>query len=1170
MQKNVIRLWPALDVFSHRRSRSGPDTLTKILLVMKLTTFLLTAFLLQVQAAGKAQSVTLSGRDIPLKQVLKVIKQQTGYMVFGNSELLKTSKPVSLSVKDMPLNNFLDFVCGDQSMNYRIDGKTIVLFAKPPVVAAPEILRPLEMAADSVRGQVLDDEGKPIAAVTVHVRGGQGVTTDTRGRFALAALPENAIIDFTAVGFAPLSIRIQNGYAFMAPGSRVLQKEQENPSKLLNNTLNNVLVKLSPATSKLNEVTISTGIFTRNKESFTGATATYRGDDLKAVGNRNILQSLKTLDPSFIIVENNSQGANPNVLPNIELRGKTSVTTLDVNSQFASDPNLPLFIMDGFESDLQTINNLDINRVQSITILKDAASTAIYGSKAANGVVVVETKRPQSGKLIVSYTNDLTVEAPDLSSYNMMNASEKLQFEKLAGLYTSSDAATQYTLDQQYNAKLQLVKQGLNTYWMNEPVRTGISDGHSLNFTGGSNELLFNAGISYKDQEGVMKNSGRKSLGANIDINYRKGRINVMNSLYISGYTANNSNYGSFADYVNSSPYYIKRNPDGTYPEFLDESWGTNYTFGSTGNYTRQVYNPLYNAALGGINQEKNQAIQNNLRAIVDIASGLRLQGGLQVRKGITTDVQFIPPGNTTFDGTPALQKGSYNNQRNDQTGYNGNLMLTYAKVLNSVHQVNVNLRTEINEDITRLLGLSAVGFPDGSNGNPAFAYSYTPYSTPSAASQINRSTAFLGSASYAYKLRYLLDASLNRSGSDAFGSNNKYSTSWDLGLGWNLHHENFLKGAKWLDLLKLSANIGRNGNQQLGVFTSSSVYTNIPKAYLFGSALDVTGFGNPGLQWQNTVQRSAWLDFAALNNRVSAQFNYYVKRTDPLVVGADGSFFPPSFGITSAYPINLGTLTVKGWEATLRVSPVYDVKNRIVWTIAINGSANRSTFGHMTNALDEWNKEQQNSQSLVRYKDGYSPDDIWAVRSLGIDPATGMELFQKKDGTITNVYNANDIVRIGTSRPDVQGVLSTTLNYKSFNLGINLRYSVNNEIMNTALYNKVENISLQGLRFNQDKRALYDRWQKPGDIAQFKAINITEYTPVSSRFMEKESYLSGESFSLGWRFFANSWIKMLHLQTMDLRLYANDLFRLSDIRSERGTDYPFSHSASFSVNVSF
>lgn len=209
-----------------------------------------------------------------------------------------------------------------------------------------------------------------------------------------------------------------------------------------------------------------------------------------------------------------------------------------------------------------------------------------------------------------------------------------------------------------------------------------------------------------------------------------------------------------------------------------------------------------------------------------------------------------------------------------------------------------------------------------------------------------------------------------------------------------------------------------------------------------------------------------------------------------------------------------------------------------------------------------------QTSQSLVRFKDGYSPRDLWAVRSLGIDPATGQEVFLSKDGQQTFNYNTNDIVVVGSSQPLAEGTLRGTLGYKGFTASVIIRYKLKSDYLNSALYNKVENISINNVENNQDKRALYERWKNPGDIAQFKAIAITGSTPISSRFVQDENTFSGESINLGYEFRGKHWLDKAKLSNLRLSAYMNDIFYTSTVKRERGIDYPFTRSISLSLNA--
>ena len=314
-----------------------------------------------------------------------------------------------------------------------------------------------------IEGRVVDDKNSPLPGVSVtSTKTHQKTVTDAAGRFFIS-LPEGTRTDlqFTYIGMKPQTVSV-NAKGEMKPLRIVLQEDA----------------------GSLGEVVV-TGVVTKRKETFTGSSATFSGDELKSVGVQNPIQSLRSLDPSFNVMDNSLFGSDPNRLPDIEIRGKSSM--LGMRDELSEDPNQPLFILDGFESSLEAIYNLDINRIASMTILKDAASTAIYGSKAANGVVVVETVKPKVGQLRVSYNGSLDVSIPDLSGYNLMNAREKLEFEKMAGKYTNSNlpAAGIIDLDNLYQQHMKDIASGVDTYWLSEPLRTGINHRHQLYLDGG-------------------------------------------------------------------------------------------------------------------------------------------------------------------------------------------------------------------------------------------------------------------------------------------------------------------------------------------------------------------------------------------------------------------------------------------------------------------------------------------------------------------------------------------------------------------------------------------------------------------------------------------------------------------------------------------------------------
>ena len=254
-------------------------------------------------------------------------------------------------------------------------------------------------------------------------------------------------------------------------------------------------VVMKEAQTEVEEVVV-TGMFTRKANSYTGSVSTVKGEALRAVGNGNILSSLKNIDPSFLMVENLEAGSDPNALPDFQMRGQTGFA--EVASEYQENPNQPLFILDGFETTLTKILDLDMNLVESVTLLKDATAKAIYGAKAANGVVVIETKQPEKGKMRITYTGSLDVEAPDLSSYDLCNAREKLQAEYLAGFYTTESATDQMALDQKYSDMVRRIEAGVNTYWLEKPLRIGTGQKHSLYMEGGDDYMLYGVDLSYR------------------------------------------------------------------------------------------------------------------------------------------------------------------------------------------------------------------------------------------------------------------------------------------------------------------------------------------------------------------------------------------------------------------------------------------------------------------------------------------------------------------------------------------------------------------------------------------------------------------------------------------------------------------------------------------------
>ena len=988
------------------------------------------------------------------------------------------------------------------------------------------------MASREVRGKVVDEKKLPIPGVSVRLGGtSMGTATDVDGKFKLLIPADTATLVVSFIGMKTEIVKIPRLKA------GVEQKE--------------LTIVLREEDVKLEDVVV-TGIFTRKKESFTGSASTYSAAELKTMGTQNVLQSLKTLDPAFAIIEDNQFGSDPNRLPNMEIRGKSSM--LGLRDELDADPNQPLFILDGFESTLAAINDLDINRVASITILKDAASTAIYGSKAANGVIVVETVKPEAGKLQVSYNGNMNISIPDLSSYNLMNSREKLEFELLAGRYDPASWSTtsEVKLNELYNEKLKVIESGVDTYWLAEPLRVGVNQKHSLYVQGGEGNFLFGLGAGYNGISGVMEKSDRSVLSGNIDLIYRMSKFQFSNKFSLTSTDYKNP-IVAFYEYAQANPYYKKYNDDGTVDKWLEN------------NDYFKASNPLWNAKQNSRDEGKNLALSNYFMAEYFPTTEWRVRARLGLTYGNDDTEKFYSRNDTRYENVETTKKGEFhsNNVRTNQV--EAELSVTYAKVLGK-HRINLVAGGNISSNKSLTQGYSAVGFPDGDFSYPSFSNGYPENGTPTYYETVSRSVNGYFNTGYSFDDRYLMDFSLRTSGSSVFGTSRKYNTTWSVGLGWNLHKEKFIMDhVAWIDLLKLRASIGNPGNQSFDSAQSLLTYSfQYGSMNYFGLGAVLSQIGNPDLEWQITVDKNIGLDVTLFNKRFSLTADYYYKVTDPLLIKVST---PLSSG-TSTYMTNAGEQVSQGLTASVSYYIFQNFEERFSWMVRANVRTQKTRINKIGNKLSTLNASGK-GENTVRYYDGADPDDIWAVRSAGIDPSNGKELFYAKDGSYTYDFSYDDEVICGNTRPDVEGVIGSSLNWKGFSVSLNFRYQMGADVFNEALYNKVENISRNDLNKNQDKRALYERWQEVGDIVHFKDIASAETTPMSSRFVQEENVLTLESIYVGYEFY-DGWIKKLGLSSLKIQASMRDVFRASTIRSERGIAYPFARSMEAGLSFNF
>lgn len=392
--------------------------------------------------------------------------------------------------------------------------------------------------------------------------------------------------------------------------------------------------------------------------------------------------------------------------------------------------------------------------------------------------------------------------------------------------------------------------------------------------------------------------------------------------------------------------------------------------------------------------------------------------------------------------------------------------------------------------------------------------------------------------------------------------------------MRWNIEKEKFIKNLNAFDELALRASYGITGSQDFNSYQSLQMYsynglTDYYKSSdVIGAAL--FGIGNPDLKWQQKDNYNVSLDFSILNHFVSGKFEYYQEYTKNTLLDFT---IAPSTGFESIKN-NLGQISNKGYEGTIRLMPYNNPSKQAFWSLSFTGAHNVSKIEKISNAmkaLNEASAEKVWEKPLPRYENGYSQSIIWGVESLGIDPNTGNELFRNRDGSTTYNYNVNEQIPLGDTEPTLQGAISTSFGYKGLGINLATQYSFGGAIYNQTLVDKIESADLY---LNVDRRALNERWQKPGDEAKYKSLkgSTERTTQPSSRFVMDNNEFVMSSINVSYQLNGadNKWIKSLGLSSASLALYFEETFRFSNVKMERGIDYPFAQKISLSLNLIF
>ena len=985
----------------------------------------------------------------------------------------------------------------------------------------------------SVYGVVIDKKTEePLIGASVAIWQGDkmltGVSTDIEGAFRLVSEVEDFEVRISYIGYKELVIDSKS------------------------RKLSAMRIELEEESNTLNDVVI-TGFVSKNKETFTGSATEITGLELRQVSGTNLIGAISALTPGMAMVQNTSQGSNPNHTPELVLRGMSSF------SNSGQQVNQPTIILDGTEISMQDLYDLDINEVEKITVLKDASATALYGSKAANGVIVISRKPILESTVRVQYNFTGNLQFPVLSDYNVLNAADKLEYECLAGLYDAKGAINsatglplQYEYDELYNKRYKLIAAGLNSDWLSQPARTAFSHDHSLRVYGGASNLRYELTGRFGDTRGVMKDDYRKRYNIGFKLDYYIGTLTLSNRTTYQEVSVKNTPYGSFSQYVQMNPYDRIYNEDGSVNTNL--AWDLN--------------NPLYEATLGNFSTSGTRTFSNSTDLRWDINKMFLVTGHFNVSSDMGSSDIFTSPNSLSYkDVTDLSKKGQYTKGASKGISYNGNLVATFNKFFKDESLISISSGWEINYAKSSSETIQAIGFFNDQLSYIGNAVGYPASSKPYGSQAETADVGFFTTGNLSWRNRYFVDATLRTTGSSQFGENNRYGHFWSAGIGWNVMNEKFMKSVKKnFDVFKVRASTGYTGKVSFSPFQAMTMYQySNDYEYKNGIGAVPLTIGNVDLTWERTMNYNVGIDLSMFGRRLNFTVDAYIRNTTDLLLDKAKA---PSTGVTTAKS-NLGELQNKGIE--FQLDGYIFQTNDFYWRLATTGYMNRNKITKIDKALEEINKQNQENAytslaPLPQYAEGESVTALKLVRSAGIDPATGKEIYIKRNGEYTFQYDPADKVLIGDTEPAFTGTFSTNLFWKGFSLYALFNYRMGAWVYNTTRVSKVEG---SDPRYNADQRVFDDRWKEPGDHAIYKDIADSSRPEQTTRFAEKENTLTLGSLNLGYEFSENV-CKRLRVRNLRTGINFTDILRLSTVKIERGTDYLYSQGFELYLNVTF
>ncbi|RVT71995.1 SusC/RagA family TonB-linked outer membrane protein [Flavobacterium sufflavum] len=1015
--------------------------------VMKLTSILVIALTFQVSAAVSSQTITFSGKNVPFKKVISVMKSQTNYVFFYDMAILKNVKPISINVVSAPIEKVLEQAFAETSITWIIEGKTISLI--PKVEKAKESTN-LSIQQNIIKGKITDEKGAPLPGVTILVKNTKkATTTDFDGNFELKTADSESTLVISYIGFATQEVKVSKS--------------------------ENLKIVLLQETSKLEDVVV-VGYGSKKRKDLTGAVTTLSSDSYK---DQPVLNSAAAIQGRVAGVAVNNNSGAPGGGIKVRIRGANSVNA----------GNEPLYVVDGIALSSSGFQDVNINDISSMEILKDASGTAIYGSRGANGVILITTKSGKTGKTKIQYSSFVSFNSP-MKKYDLMDAVTYAKVANVAAgttVFPNPDSFANKTTDMQ-----------------NKIFANAVTQNHQVTVSGGTDNTKYFISGFYTDQEGLLLNSNQNKFGLRSNLGIKLSeRFNLDLGMFVSRINSkNNTDIGDKGNPVMSGMTWAP-----TEPIYDDDANGL---------YNVRAVSPIWQNPYMILKERNSNDFSNvgifNGKLKYKITDWLTftVNTGLDMKisKGAFLNNQWISPGNM---GSGQSYREAYTFQNSD--------ILTFHKTFNTVHDLTVTAVYENTSNKTSGFGASGSGLSSTINGydnlslnaSQGISSNYTNWGILS----------YMGRLEYAYDSKYLLTATMRRDGSSKFQGKNKWSNFPSVGLGWKLSEESFIKDMDVFSTLKLRAGWGITGNQSVPPYSTLGLLN--PFTYSYGTPTGYLGYsiGNPAtpdVKWETTSQVDVGIDVSLLNNRLNFTADYYNKDTRDLLLFTN----IPNYSGGGTFLKNVGKVNNRGFEMAVDFDAIQS--ENFKWSLGGNFSTNQNKVMSLGDESIVLRGPINGliSSPIQAIKKGEPLGSFYLIPWTGIykndDPTLG---FKAGDNRYTDVSGNNSIgdedkVISGSATPKYQWGFTNNFSYKNFELNIFIQGAHGNKMFNatyaaTAVptsdvayptLNEVSNYWTP-----QNTNAV---WANPGSTTN---RNIIE----STRFLQDASYVRVKNISLSY-----------------------------------------------------